>query len=412
MFEVVSKSHPRKGAKAKNRGRRHVDPRTPPIPAPPPEENAVPQAVIKVVGIGGCGGNAVDHLSYQGMRGVEFICANTDAQALSRSLADRKLMLGRDGGGAGGRAARGLGAGGNPLIGRESAEASSDDIASYLDGSDMVFIAAGMGGGTGTGGAPVVAQIARGMGVLTVAVVTRPFDFVGKKQKRIAEEGLCELEQHVDSLIAISNARMLSTLGADANMKEAMYQSDQVLCGAVRGIADLITQPGLINLDFADVRTVMAQAGKTIMGTGQASGPERATDAVERAINSPLLEETQLHDARGILFNITVTEESFSTGEMQEIGQRIEDLAADEADCIHGVVFNDSMGDELRVTVVAAGLSRPSSKPAILSPVSAPATAPRQQPLWERGGGAGPGARAKGSYGDYDMPSFLRKQAD
>ncbi len=409
MFEVVSKGRSRKAAKATPRSRHPVEP---PMPERSPEEDVPPAAIIKVVGVGGCGGNAVDHLSYQGMCGVEFICANTDAQALSRSLAERKLMLGSLGEGAGGRAARGLGAGGNPQIGREAAEASRDAVAQYLEGSDMVFIAAGMGGGTGTGGAPVVAKIAREMGVLTVAVVTRPFDFVGKKQKRIAEEGLNELEQHVDSLIAISNARMLSTLGSDANMKEAMHQSDQVLCGAVRGIADLITQPGLINLDFADVRTVMAQAGKTIMGTGQASGPERASDAVERAINSPLLEETQLHDARGILFNITVTEESFSTGEMQEIGQRIEDLAADEADCIHGVVFNDSMGDELRVTVVAAGLSRPNSKPAILSPVSAPATAPRQQPLWERGGGDSRSRRTKEGYGDYDMPSFLRKQAD
>ncbi|MCD8521105.1 MAG: cell division protein FtsZ [Saccharospirillaceae bacterium] len=307
-------------------------------------------AVIKVVGVGGGGGNAVQHMVAGNIEGVDFICANTDSQAL-RNVSSRSIIQ------LGNGLTKGLGAGANPEVGRQAALEDRERIAEALKGADMVFITAGMGGGTGTGGAPVVAEIAKELGILTVAVVTKPFPFEGKKRMLIAEQGLKQLAEHVDSLITIPNEKLLSVLGKSTSLLDAFKEANNVLQGAVQGIADLITRPGMINVDFADVRTVMSEMGQAMMGTGVASGENRAREAAERAIGSPLLEDVDLQGARGILVNVTAGFD-LSLGEFSEVGSVIEEFASEHATVVVGTVIDPDLSDELRVTVVATGLGR------------------------------------------------------
>ncbi len=311
-------------------------------------ENVPQSAVIKVIGVGGGGGNAVKHMINNNVEGVDFICANTDAQALSDIASKTVLQLGST-------VTKGLGAGANPDIGRSAAMEDRDRIAEALEGADMVFITAGMGGGTGTGGAPVVAEIAKELGILTVAVVTKPFPFEGKKRTKIAEAGIIELEKQVDSVITIPNEKLLSVLGKGTTLLEAFMAANDVLLGAVQGIADLIIRPGMINVDFADVRTVMSEMGQAMMGTGEARGNNRAREAAEKAIHSQLLEDVNLQGARGILVNITAGLD-LSLGEFTEVGDTIEEFASDNATVVVGTVIDPDMTDDIRVTVVATGL--------------------------------------------------------
>jgi cell division protein FtsZ len=311
-------------------------------------DSAPLNAVIKVIGVGGGGGNAVEHMVTQDIQGVDFICANTDAQALKNLSANTLLQLGST-------VTKGLGAGANPMMGKDAALEDRDRIAEGLSGADMVFITAGMGGGTGTGAAPIVAEVAKDMGILTVAVVTKPFLFEGKKRMKIAEEGILELSQHVDSLITIPNEKLLSILGENTPLLEAFASVDDVLSGAVQGIADLIIRPGMINVDFADVRTVMSEMGMAMMGSGRASGESRARLAAESAIRSPLLEDVDFTGARGVLVNIAAGSD-ISLGEFSEVGATVEEFASENATVVVGTVIDESMGDELRVTVVATGL--------------------------------------------------------
>jgi len=305
-------------------------------------------AIIKVIGVGGGGGNAVQHMLGASIEGVEFICANTDSQALRNSGAKTVLQLGSN-------MTKGLGAGADPEVGRQAALEDRDRLMDVLDGSDMIFITAGMGGGTGTGAAPIVAQVAKEMGILTVAVVTRPFAFEGKKRATIAEEGIVELSQFVDSLITIPNEKLLSVLGRDVSLLNAFGAANDVLLGAVQGIAELITCPGLINVDFADVRTVMSEMGMAMMGSGKAQGEERAKIAAEAAISSPLLEDVNLSGARGILVNITAGMD-LSIGEFDEVGNTIKQFASENATVVVGTVIDPEMSGDIRVTIVATGL--------------------------------------------------------
>lgn len=311
--------------------------------------DSIPQnAVIKVVGVGGGGGNALKHMISNHIEGVEFICANTDAQALKNIDARTVLQLGTN-------MTKGLGAGANPEIGRQAAMEDRERIAEVLHGADMVFITAGMGGGTGTGAAPVVAEIARELGILTVAVVTKPFPFEGKKRMAIADMGIKELQERVDSLITIPNEKLLSVLGKTTTLLDAFKAANDVLLGAVQGIADLIIRPGMINVDFADVRTVMSEMGMAMMGSGTGSGEDRAREAAEAAIRSPLLEDINLQGARGILVNITAGMD-LALGEFSEVGDIVEEFASGDATVVVGTVIDPDMSDELRVTVVATGL--------------------------------------------------------
>jgi len=386
-------------------------------------DNVPQSAVIKVIGVGGGGGNAVKHMIENAVDGVDFICANTDAQALSDVDSPTVLQLG-------GEITKGLGAGANPEIGRAAAMEDRERIAESLRGADMVFITAGMGGGTGTGGAPIVAEVAREMGILTVAVVTRPFSFEGRKRMTIAEAGLGELQQHVDSLITIPNEKLLEVLGKNTSLLDAFKEANDVLLGAVQGIADLIIRPGMINVDFADVRTVMSEMGMAMMGTGSSRGDNRAREAAERAINSPLLDDIDLEGARGILVNITAGLD-LSLGEFSEVGDTIEEFASEEATVVVGTVIDPELQDELRVTVVATGLGNAVSR-AKLQVVDTPRparversenteeevaavtpdytgydTPPRQR------GARGAAATAEKLGEDYfDIPAFLRRQAD
>ena len=311
-------------------------------------ESQQDNAVIKVVGVGGGGGNAVEHMVAENIDGVEFICANTDAQALKNSNAKVLIQLGDE-------LTKGLGAGANPQVGREAAEEDREHIKDVLRGADMVFITAGMGGGTGTGAAPVFAQIAKELGILTVAVVTKPFSFEGKQRALAAEEGIRRLAENVDSLITIPNNKLLSVLGKNISLLNAFKAANNVLLGAVKGISDLITRPGLINVDFADVRTVMSEMGMAMMGTGTASGEQRARQAAEMAIASPLLEDISFAGARGILVNITAGLD-MSIGEFEEVGDVVKEFISDEATVVVGTVIDPSMTDELRVTVIVTGL--------------------------------------------------------
>ena len=378
-------------------------------------ENVSQSAVIKVIGVGGGGGNAVQHMINNQVDGVDFICANTDAQALNNLKAKTILQMGSN-------ITKGLGAGANPDIGRAAALEDRDEIAEILSGADMVFITAGMGGGTGTGAAPIVAEVAREMGILTVAVVTRPFPFEGKKRSAVAAEGIRELSDSVDSLITIPNEKLLDVLGAEASLLEAFKAANDVLLGAVKGIADLIMHPGMINVDFADVKTVMSEMGMAMMGTGTASGTERAREAAQAAIRSPLLEDVNLQGARGILVNITAGE-NLSLGEFSEVGDTIEEFASNDATVVVGTVIDPSLNDEMCVTVVATGLGTEHSMPTKVVDNSEvpPSTDYKQldRPAIMRNREASDRApilaKAVGAEADMDyldIPAFLRRQAD
>jgi cell division protein FtsZ len=308
-----------------------------------PEEGAV----IKVIGVGGCGGNAVEHMITRGLSGVDFMCANTDAQALKRSTARTQLQLGST-------LTRGLGAGARPEIGRDAAMEDRDRIAGMIEGADMLFITAGMGGGTGTGAAPVIADIAKSLGILTVAVVTRPFKFEGKRQ-RVATAGIEELTKKVDSLIVIPNDKLMDVLGEDVSVLDAYAAANDVLHGAVSGIAEVINNPGLVNVDFADVRTVMGEVGMAMMGSATASGADRARSAAQQAVKSPLLEDVNLAGARGVLVNITASA-SLKMKEYHEVMNTIKEFTAEDAMVIVGTVIDEAMEDRLRVTMIATGL--------------------------------------------------------
>ena len=376
-------------------------------------DNYAQEAVIKVIGVGGGGGNAVEHMVRQNIEGVEFIVANTDAQAMKNSSARSLLQLGST-------ITKGLGAGANPEIGRQAAMEDRERIAEMLEGADMVFITAGMGGGTGTGGAPIVAQVAKDMGILTVAVVTKPFPFEGKKRMEIAMNGIAELKNYVDSLITIPNEKLLSVLGKNISLLDAFKSANDVLLGAVQGIAELITRPGLINVDFADVRTVMSEMGMAMMGSGRASGQDRAREAAEAAIASPLLEDVNLSGARGILVNVTAGMD-MSIGEFEEVGNAIKSFASENATVVVGTVIDPELSGELRVTVVATGLGQGmdrTEKPKLVvdrsnsgevdyDKLERPAVM-RKKVVGERFD-----AEAGNANLDYlDIPAFLRRQAD
>ena len=357
------------------------------------------EAVIKVIGVGGCGGNAVDHMINKGMNGVEFIAVNTDAQALKRNRAAIQLQIGNS-------ATKGLGAGGKPEVGREAALEDRERIAELIDGADMLFIAAGMGGGTGTGAAPVVAEVAKDLGILAVAVVTKPFMFEGKRM-RSAETGLKALSEHVDSLIVIPNEKLIQVLGAKTKLTDAFVAANDVLHNAVSGIAEIISNPGMINVDFADVKTVMSEVGMAMMGSAAATGEDRARVAAEAAVASPLLENVDLKGARGVLVNITAND-SLTLEEYYEVMNTIQSFAAEEATVIVGTSLDDSMSDHLRVTMVATGLGNPvraqAPKPVIkiVEPPVAMAATGTDGPVF--GAGYDP-AR------DYDMPTSIRQNA-
>ncbi|NBD20846.1 cell division protein FtsZ [Aquabacterium fontiphilum] len=302
---------------------------------------------IKVIGVGGGGGNAVEHMIQQGVQGVQFICANTDSQALNRSSAEMHLQLGNSG----------LGAGAKPEAGRAAAEEAIDEIRNSLDGAHMVFITAGMGGGTGTGAAPVIARVAKEMGILTVGVVTKPFEFEGNRRLKQADQGLAELEANVDSLIVVLNEKLLEVLGDDITQEEAFAKANDVLKNAVGGISDIIHIPGLVNVDFEDVKTVMSEPGKAMMGTATATGPDRATKAAEAAVACPLLEGIDLSGARGVLVLIAAGKANFKLSESRNAMNTIRRYAAEDAHVIYGTAYDESLGDALRVTVIATGLS-------------------------------------------------------
>jgi cell division protein FtsZ len=388
----------------------------------------VPQSpVIKVIGVGGGGGNAVNHMVKSNIEGVEFICANTDAQALKSIGARTILQLGTG-------VTKGLGAGANPEVGRQAALEDRERIAEVLQGTNMVFITTGMGGGTGTGAAPIIAEVAKEMGILTVAVVTRPFPFEGRKRMQIADEGIRLLSESVDSLITIPNEKLLTILGKDASLLSAFAKADDVLAGAVRGISDIIKRPGMINVDFADVRTVMSEMGMAMMGTGCATGPNRAREATEAAIRNPLLEDVNLQGARGILVNITAGPD-LSLGEYSDVGSIIEAFASEHAMVKVGTVIDPDMRDELHVTVVATGLGAKIEKPVKVIDNSLQTTqhaavqpSSRQEmpsvnyrdldrpTVMRNQAHAGAAAAAKMNPHDdldyLDIPAFLRRQAD
>lgn len=376
-------------------------------------------AVIKVIGVGGCGGNAVEHMMTKHVTGVEFICANTDMQALKKSNAKVVLQIGAD-------ITKGLGAGAKPHIGRESALEDRDSIAETIDGADMLFITAGMGGGTGTGAAPIIAEVAREMGILTVAVVTKPFAFEGKRTK-VAQEGLEELSQYVDSLIVIPNEKLMEVLGEDVTVVDAYRAANDVLHNAVSGIAEIINCPGLVNVDFADVRTVMSEMGMAMMGSAEASGPDRARIAAEQAVASPLLEDVNLANARGVLVNISASS-SFKMREYYDVMNTIKEFTAEDATVIVGNVMDESMGDNLRVTMVATGLNgslgKRQAKPE-LKVMTTLRDGTTNQPIFSQvaeedepavftsnSRRAQVEAMKNSGIEEYDIPAFLRKQAD
>ncbi|HZO41199.1 MAG TPA: cell division protein FtsZ [Methylomirabilota bacterium] len=350
-------------------------------------------AIIKVVGVGGGGGNAVTHMVNSGIEGVDFVCVNTDAQALKHARVKTSIQIGSN-------ITKGLGAGADPEIGRQAAMEDRDRIVELIEGCDMLFITAGMGGGTGTGAAPVVAQVAKELNILTVAVVTKPFEMEGAKRQALAEQGIGELGKYVDSLITIPNQKLLTVLGGDTTLLDAFKAANQVLQGAVQGIAELITRPGLINVDFADVRTVMAETGMAMMGSGSATGENRARAAAEAAISSPLLEDVNLSGAHGLLINVTAGMD-LRTSEFHVVGDTVKQYASEDATVVVGYVIDPEMTDQIRVTVVATGIGRPSAvrgMPAHTLPpkVEVVQSRARRRPL--------------DNYADYDPPSFRRRQ--
>ena len=381
-------------------------------------------AIIKVIGVGGCGGNAVEHMIVRGLSGVDFICANTDAQALRKSTARVQLQLGTT-------LTRGLGAGARPEIGRDAAMEDRDRIGELIAGADMLFITAGMGGGTGTGAAPIIAEIAKQLGILTVAVVTRPFKFEGKRGK-VAQSGIEELQKRVDSLIIIPNEKLMDVLGEDVSVLQAYAAANDVLHGAVSGIAEVINNPGLVNVDFADVRTVMGEVGMAMMGSASARGADRARAAAEAAVRSPLLEDVNLAGARGVLVNITAASD-LRMKEYHDVMNTIKEFTADDAMVIVGTVIDDAMADELRVTMIATGLGGAAAQakrvPPTLQVLQQPAVVERtgtdglgmtvetidydklDQPAVVRRRSPSVGGGAAGA-SDIEIPAFLRKQAD
>ncbi|QQS53237.1 MAG: cell division protein FtsZ [Candidatus Competibacteraceae bacterium] len=382
-------------------------------------------AVIKVIGVGGGGSNAVHHMLSANIEGVDFICANTDAQALKSCSVPVTLQMGVN-------ITKGLGAGANPEVGRQAAQEDCERIKEVLQGADMVFITAGMGGGTGTGAAPVVAQLAREMGVLTVAVVTKPFPFEGKRRMEVAMQGIRELSETVDSLITIPNEKLLTVLGKSASLLDAFKAANDVLLGAVQGIAELITRPGMINVDFADVRTVMSEMGMAMMGTGRAVGDGRAREAAEAAIASPLLENVNLAGAKGLLVNIT-SGMDVTIGEFDEVGNTIKELASEDANVVVGMAVDPEMHNELRVTIVATGIGQgvPSKqvsgsreRESAIPPFKLvqrmgdgdPHSSRHDRPASRQkavGDGLSEGGRIDADHLDYlDIPAFLRRQAD
>jgi cell division protein FtsZ len=393
-------------------------------------------AVIKVIGVGGGGGNAVAHMVTSGIDGVEFMCINTDAQALKHAKVKTALQIGCN-------ITKGLGAGADPEVGRQAAMEDRDRIVELVEGCDMLFITAGMGGGTGTGAAPVVAQVAKELGILTVAVVTKPFEMEGNKRSFVADHGIAELGKYCDSLITIPNQKLLTVLGPQTTLLDAFKSANQVLQGAVQGIAELITRPGLINVDFADVRTVMAETGMAMMGSGSASGEGRAREAAEAAVSSPLLEDINLAGAHGILVNVTAGMD-LSIGEFQEVGQIVKQFASEDATVVVGTVIDPELSNIVRVTVVATGLGRPAAAarpPATQHRETPPGRESFRDPLTSRGQPAmsvvrrgplsnsdyaaldkptvqrqravGDGLRPEAETEDLlDIPAFLRRQAD
>jgi len=375
-------------------------------------------AVIKVMGVGGGGGNAVEHMSNSSLEGVDFICANTDAQALSNSSSHTKLQIGNE-------ITKGLGAGANPSVGRDAAIEDRERIQEAIAGTDMLFITAGMGGGTGTGAAPIVAEVAKELGILTVAVVTKPFPWEGPRRMKQADEGIAELREYVDSLITIPNEKLQSVLGKGTTLLDAFKEANNVLLNAVQGIAELITRPGLINVDFADVRTVMSEMGMAMMGTGCATGEERAIVAAERAISSPLLEDVDLAGAKGILVNVTAGMD-MSIGEFEDVGNSIKEFAAENATVVVGTVIDAEMNGEMRVTVVATGIGSRADQnentgPILVSPakvetklteVEETASFPAEDDGIKQvvGGDFSNGEPADLKY--LDIPAFLRRQND
>ncbi len=369
-------------------------------------------AVIKVLGVGGGGGNAVSHMIASGIEGVDFICANTDAQALKKSNVKMALQIGCN-------ITKGLGAGANPEVGRQAAMEDRDRIQEVIEGSDMLFITGGMGGGTGTGAAPVVAQVARELGILTVAVVTKPFEMEGGKRRGIAEQGIGELSKYVDSLITIPNQKLLTVLGSQTTLLDAFCSANQVLQGAVQGIAELITRPGLINVDFADVRTVMSEMGMAMMGTGEANGEDRAVEAAEAAVSSPLLDDIDLSGANGVLVNVTAGMD-LSIGEFDIVGKTVKEFASDDATVVVGTVIDPEMTGSMRVTVVATGLGRsvvrqqPDVRVVRRNPKDRPDWDSLERPAVQRTRRAA-GDGLTGLPEDdslLDIPAFLRRQAD
>lgn len=378
------------------------------------------EAVIKVIGVGGCGGNAIEHMIDNNVNGVEFIVANTDMQVLKKSRAKIQLQLGAE-------LTRGLGAGGRPEMGREAALEDRERIAEIIDGADMLFITAGMGGGTGTGAAPVVAEVAKELGILTVAVVTKPFGFENKRMK-LADEGVAELTKHVDSLLVVPNEKLIQVLGGKITVKEAYRAANGVLHNAVAGIAEVINGEGMVNVDFADVRTVMSENGMAMMGSAVASGDNRARIAAEQAVNSPFLENVNLEGARGVLVNITSSADTFTMDEFYEVMNTIKSFTAEDASVFFGNVFDESLGDDLRITLVATGLAggaaRRQQKPElkVMTPLM---TGTNNQPVFvgsiddDEPAAFRPNARraqveAMKNTGmdEFDIPAFLRKQAD
>jgi len=369
-------------------------------------------AIIKVIGVGGGGGNAVGHMVDTGIEGVDFICANTDSQALKGSRVRTSLQIGCN-------ITKGLGAGADPDIGRQAAMEDRDRILEVIEGADMLFITAGMGGGTGTGAAPIVAQVAKELGILTVAVVTKPFLMEGGKRMQIADHGIGELGKYVDSLITIPNEKLLTVLGGETTLLDAFRSANQVLQGAVQGIAELITMPGLINVDFADVRTVMAEMGMAMMGSGLSSGEDRAREAAESAISSPLLEDINLAGANGILVNVTAGMD-LSIGEFQEVGNTVKEFASDNATVVVGTVIDSDMTDKIRVTVVATGLGQQAANAdSPMRIVRRPAAQAEpnyntlDKPTVQRKRAVGDGLEGAGLQEELlDIPAFLRRQAD
>jgi cell division protein FtsZ len=389
-------------------------------------------AVIKVIGVGGGGGNAVAHMVSSGIDGVEFMCVNTDSQALKYAKVKTALQIGCN-------ITKGLGAGADPEVGRQAAMEDRDRIVELVEGCDMLFITAGMGGGTGTGAAPVVAQVAKELGILTVAVVTKPFEMEGNKRAWVADHGIAELGKFCDSLITIPNQKLLTVLGPQTTLLDAFKAANQVLQGAVQGIAELITRPGLINVDFADVRTVMAETGMAMMGSGAASGEGRARAAAEAAVSSPLLEDVNLAGAHGILVNVTAGMD-LSIGEFQEVGQIVKQFASDDATVVVGTVIDPELSNQVRVTVVATGLGRPAAAAraphtpsreresaaarerdpraevgmrVVRRTLSSSDYAPFDKPTIQRQRAVGDGLRADADPEELlDIPAFLRRQAD